>query len=540
MRKGNRSAKQGRNDSGAALLGDMISSEDKKRLEELRDGLMQRTQKTIEAQLALPKPPWRTPPSKTRSLESPMKKRRREEASQYTDGFRFWDFPKEAAIRERPPETISRVNRDEFDRISSAGAPQLHGTEGDLLFFTIGLDFGTSSTKVIVRLPYESGEPTVAVPAPVHCRSGDHPYLWQTVLWVRGSGEFIPYPEQGARPLYTLKQRLLGQEPGALSIQDIPEEKGVTYLNAATAYFAQVIRYVRGWLILNRPALFRGRRPVWFVNLGLPAASHANEPLVRVYRRTAAAALMLANSGEEMTPETTGVFLGHPEVEKAAQFGDEAAGLGIAVIQEVAAAATGFAKSPNRAGGLYLMVDVGAMTLDVCIFRLSRNSEGADLYPILTADVRPLGVESFYWFQSEGRTGDGFVEQCKRCLLARISKTKQRRDRLADCWKPGNKLPAFLTGGGSRNDLHCNVMYQVDDYLKQNYQNDGVRLLELPAPDTIDFPEPLADMGRMAVAWGLSYPPTDIGEIRLESDIPDVPHPGTVDYGEKFVSKDQV
>ena len=467
-------------------------------------------------------------------------KQKKGDTSQYTDGFRFWDFPKGTAVRERPPETISKINRDEFDRISFAGASLLHGTEGDPLFFTIGLDFGTSSTKVIVRLPYEAGEPTIAVPAPVHCRSGDHPYLWQTVTWVRKGGEFIPYPEQGTRPIHTLKQGILRQKPDTLASQSIAEEKGVTYLDASTAYLAQVIRYVRGWLTLKRPALLRGRRPVWFVNLGLPAANYGNEPLVRVYRRTAAAALMLANSGEAMTPETTRMFLEHPEVEKAAQSRDDAAALGVAVIPEVAAAATGFAKSPNRAMDLYLMVDVGAMTLDVCIFRLYRDLDGADLYPILTAEVRPLGVESLYWFKNEGRTEDEFAKQCDRCLRAVISKTRRDRDPLADCWKPGNELPAFLTGGGSRNALHRRVMHQVDDYMKQHYRNEGIRLLDLPAPGTIDFPEPLADMGRLAVAWGLSYPPTDIGEIRPESDIPDVLRPGTVDYGEKFVSKDQV
>ena len=47
--------------------------------------------------------------------------------------------------------------------------------------------------------------------------------------------------------------------------------------------------------------------------------------------------------------------------------------LGIAVIPETAAAVTGFAKSTHSAPGVYLMVDVGAMTLDVCAFRLMQE-----------------------------------------------------------------------------------------------------------------------------------------------------------------------
>nr|WP_162093045.1 hypothetical protein [Bradyrhizobium sp. ORS 278] len=49
---------------------------------------------------------------------------------------------------------------------------------------------------------------------------------------------------------------------------------------------------------------------------------------------------------------------------------------------------------PNRALGLYLMVDVGAMTLDVCAFRLGQTDAATDLYGLLAAQVRPLGVEA--------------------------------------------------------------------------------------------------------------------------------------------------
>lgn len=98
----------------------------------------------------------------------------------------------------------------------------------------------------------------------------------------------------------------------------------------------------------------------------------------------------------------------------------------------------------------------------------------------------------------------------------------------------------FLTGGGSRNELHRRLVDELDPWLKQYLHNGGIRLLELPAPDTIDLPEPLADMGRLAVAWGLSYPPTEIGEIQPMSAICDIPRPPSFDHTANFVSKDQV
>ena len=69
---------------------------------------------------------------------------------------------------------------------------------------------------------------------------------------------------------------------------------------------------------------------------------------------------------------------------------------------------------------------------------------------------------------------------------------------------------------------------------------DGIRLLDLPVPRTIELPEPLENFGRMAVALGLSYPPTEIGRIVPMRDIEDIPPPVVADPSERFVSKDQV
>ncbi len=63
---------------------------------------------------------------------------------------------------------------------------------------------------------------------------------------------------------------------------------------------------------------------------------------------------------------------------------------------------TGFAQSLQSAAGLYLLVDVGALTLDVSMFRLNRGAEGDRRYSFMAANVRPLGVESIEWFKTKG------------------------------------------------------------------------------------------------------------------------------------------
>ena len=83
-------------------------------------------------------------------------------------------------------------------------------------------------------------------------------------------------------------------------------------------------------------------------------------------------------------------------------------------------------------------------------------------------------------------------------------------------------------------------MASLGPWLKQHVRNDGVRLLELPVPSAIEFPEPLDDFARMAVAWGLSYLPMDIGRIQAMHDIEDIPPPVVVDVSKRFISKDDV
>ena len=311
---------------------------------------------------------------------------------------------------------------------------------------------------------------------------------------------------------------------------------------AGVAYLAFVIRYVRGWLLLNQPNLLRGRRPVWFVNLGMPTVSYDDHKVAEPYRRIGAAALQLAKVDNPITVEATQLFLDDPEIVKAGASVEAAEALGVAVFPEAAAEMTGFAKSTRNAPGLYLLVDVGAMTLDACMFRLKQQAHEGDLYSFMAAQVRPLGVDSLHWFLSEGKTEPQFVQQCNRTLWSVVwhTKTSRRGDPKAESWKPGNDLPVFFAGGGSAHPLHRDIVMSLSPWLKQHARNDGTRLLDLPVPSAIELPEPLQDFGRMAVAWGLSFPPTDIGRIHSMRDIEDVPPPAIVDRSTRYISKDDV
>ena len=480
------------------------------------------------------------PKRRARTVRSKPKVRRTPEAAPKPQKpeFEYWAFPGEAAVREPPPEFISDVDKSDLVELLRSGT-NLSTSGDEELFIILGLDFGTSSTKMIVREAFDTSEAAIAIPAPVACRTGDNAYLWQSVIWLDEKGTFYPWPNPGATVLQTLKQGLI-QGHSETPISRPAGNVAVSRAQAGVAYLAFVIRYMRGWLLRNRPDLFRGRNPVWFLNLGMPAASFDDLKLAQPYRRIGAAALQLAKIDSPITAEAAQHFLDNPHVARAGASERDAEELGVAVLPETAAEMTGFAKSTRTAPGLYFLVDVGAMTLDACMFRLNQKLNSKDHFAFMAAQVRPLGVDAFYWFLTEGKKELEFVEQCDRALRSVVWKTRAHRDPKAACWTPGNDVPVFLTGGGAASGLHRDRVKSIGPWLKHHISNEGIQLLDLPVPSSIDLPEPLQDFGRMGVAWGLSYPPDEIGHIEAMRDIDDIPRPVQTDLSRRFTSKDQV
>lgn len=554
---------------GRGTLADALPAGVVERLERLKEQLRIKAESAVRAQLQRPRAPWQTTtlrePQSAKNLRpttpqggvgiarGAVGKAPRAAVPAKRSGpqpparpvavppppFQFWKLPSEASIRELPPTTIDEKARKDFADLQTAGSKESSSPQATDIFGTIGLDFGTSATKVLVRFPYETGSPVFAIPAPPFCLSSGAAYLWRTCLWMRADGEFVGWPEPGARVFDSLKQGIvLG--PADSVVATAADGRTVTRSQAAAAFLAIVIRHARGWLAQNRPQLFQNRRPTWFVNVGLPAAKADDPALVSAYRRVTVAGLLAANLEGPITIDTTSSLLEDPHVVQTAASRANSEALGVAVVPEAAAEASGFAKSLDRSSGVYLLVDVGAMTLDVCTFRLwwPRPTSG-DLYVLLTAQVHPLGVEAFHWFSAQGRSSDEFKAQCERSLHEVVWHTKRHRAPREAWLDAGNDLPVFLAGGGAANVMHKDLVAAVGPWLSKHTGNDGIRILDLPVPDNIDPPMPTADFARMAVALGLSYPPTEIGDIKLPSEVMDIPPP-PLREGKPIISKDQV
>jgi len=106
--------------------------------------------------------------------------------------------------------------------------------------YIIGFDLGTSSLKCAVRQPYTADDPVKALGAPPELRSGEHPCLWQTVVWFHPETErFTLYPVQGSLALGGFKTGLIGGQGNGFFSKKLP----ITKAEAAVAFTALQLAY---------------------------------------------------------------------------------------------------------------------------------------------------------------------------------------------------------------------------------------------------------------------------------------------------------
>ena len=402
----------------------------------------------------------------------------------------------------------------------------------------IGLDFGTSASKIALRAPYSTSSPTHAVPIPQSLRSEGNPHLCSTTIWFLPSGEFTLWKVEDAVRVDGIKIALMSNHPQT-PIAYASSGLSVCAIDACIAYLAYLFRYARGWFFEVKGEAY-GYRPIaWMTNVGLPAATYDNVPLLALYRQCVAAAWLLSLSNVEISIETVReAYRDQRSLCAATNKPEGRESLGIEVIPEVVAEVTGFARSPHRRDGLYILVDVGAATLDACSFRLYAPNGDEDRYSMFTADVQLLGVEPV---QSRQQAGESDVQL--RGEIARVAKsviwdTKRHRDPHAAEFK--GELPVFLCGGGSGNDIHKHAVKELTDWFARYVVGARLRFLSLESPENLEALTDPGDFHRLAVAAGLSHPTFDIGTLTPPSDIEDMPGPRIRNYDGALITKDQV
>ncbi|MCY4311297.1 MAG: hypothetical protein OXC54_08320, partial [Rhodospirillaceae bacterium] len=217
----------------------------------------------------------------------------------------------------------------------------------------------------------------------------------------------------------------------------------------------------------------------------------------------------------------------------------------ISAFPEFAAQLAGYVRSPRRRDGLHVTVDVGGGTLDVTVFNV-HQIEGEDVYPIFARKVAPLGVrylsisrsqelhvlvskalspfddlpseadfrKNFKITKEELRNADQpFRSRAESVVAEPLLYTRKQRYPDAPQWRLesdqyGKPLPSFFCGGGVLSEFYASLLHKFEE------KRPPLKLRSLPLPIPNDLKAPgitSRDYARLAVAYGLSFDPYDIG-----------------------------
>lgn len=262
-----------------------------------------------------------------------------------------------------------------FDPVLGAATQLGHGAVTHELM--LGIDFGTSSTKVVITDRTQLPMQALAVP---YCQGvGLDRFLLPSRLY-ETDGVFSL--ESGKQFHANLKLGLLnGTDAEAAQIK-------------VTAFLALVIRSARAWLYSERVQLYRHVNLLWSVCLGVPSERIGDSLLSNTYETLGRAAWSLASSAGDIDRSACRNALAAARVGSTTD--DE---LEIRAIPEVVAQMYGFVQSSQFASARhkhYLLIDVGAGTVDASVFGLNRDASGIVHIEPIMAKVRATGTMNLH------------------------------------------------------------------------------------------------------------------------------------------------
>lgn len=227
---------------------------------------------------------------------------------------------------------------------------------------TLGIDFGTSCTKVVIGDHGLFGQ-SYAVPVGIG-NGGLERFLRTTQVKVGRTVET------------NLKMRLM-EKPDSVELRDL-----------VALYLAGVIRDSLSWFSAEKAGRYKGRKVAWSLNLGFAAKRIDDGPLARAYKE-------VANLAAELGPSDRPLSLASIRKLRAAPSADSPIRIiparRIDLYPEIAAQLAGYVNSPYRAQGNLILIDVGAGTLDVSTAILHGNND-EDVVSFHVCEVEPLGA----------------------------------------------------------------------------------------------------------------------------------------------------
>ena len=431
----------------------------------------------------------------------------------------------------------------------------------------LGLDFGTSSTKMVM------GDRALkqAFAVPFQDVAGIEAFLLPARLYRDADGYSL---HRSGEVLNDLKLSLMA-DPDDLRLQE-----------RVVAYLALAIREARAWLFTAHAETYAGTQIVWTLALGQPADQATPGALTQVFDRMARAAWSLSAADQEITSALCQSAL------QISVAGTDEAELEVVVMPEIAAQVFGFVNSSQfdpKARNIFLLADVGAGTVDACLFRALPVRGGSWSFEVYTSAVEPTGVMNLHrhrvgWWQrhlSRSAQGCALIEQLDAIKLATehpahlpesyadylsgvgvelsgkesgpdqefFEGQLMRQLRGRTLYKafgaqllPRQDLgdvPFFLCGGGSRLGLYRRLCSELRNATGTGFTWLSAKSRELAIPDDLRADGLMrSDYDRLSVAYGLSM--LNLANVSAASQMPRLETEASDRWRSHYIDKDQV
>lgn len=403
--------------------------------------------------------------------------------------------------------------------------PGRHHEETELI---IGLDFGTSYTKVVI------GNVSDHYAIPLNPNSQEK-YLLPGIFSILDDDRCV------LGNIESSKCRLENLKIALLDDKLHTEEK-----TAIIIYIALVLRKSRNWIMTEKVNIFKEKLLDWYINIGVPTDSYHNTKLNNQYKEIVRMAWVLSILPLQITWNMTiNLVNSFYQYEKKINKKDLMHDDKIGIFPEFVAQIAGYVRSPSKKDDLHLLIDIGAGTVDITTFNVY-HTEGEPLYPVFARKVSKHGTvylmrhrlkysgnDSLQWspfkkapsssefarmtgtpLETIKKADKIFKNNLSALITSRLTYTKKQRHPLSKTWRKG--VPTFLCGGGSYCDTYRQIIQSVSSHYPLIIEN-------LPQLPNLEAPElPRENYHRLSVAVGLSFNIDDIGVIKLEHEIEDL------------------
>jgi len=442
-----------------------------------------------------------------------------------------------------------------------AKEPHRYGAKEDQrppYFVQIGLDFGTSFTKVVCR-DVNINKPWIHVPE--HPCDEEVPFLISSSLC--SDGRTLSHPKRidgayRANSLAHIKMALQSIGLGDLKSPHLAPYKNAlpkgmeigTFVECGAVYLLSgILGEIRNNIAERFPGQVEGDQTM--VNMAVPVASADDQRVEALFKRILHLSWYLSDE-----------LKGHPEcliseIVERVEVAEQKLNSGEAkelcfIYPEVSANVQGFIRSRSSNPGLYLFSDTGAGTVDQSLFRFSRKDTGEEFLTYLSAQVLDLGssrieelaleysgktdwkaLENFRRLKESGskNTHINRARQTIHCELESRSKQTIAIAKMKLTLKKSiNDLRVIFGGGG-----HCTNPYKIS--VMKQFDTDIFRidLITERRRHEPEFDRGMPDLRtefnlkqgqerwsrRLSVAYGLSFIHDDLAPFKLPKEVED-------------------